>query len=74
MFGGHFLRGQYSSFCVSEMHQIPLAFECNQLNGNLADLWSTELQFSPFCKKINLYNFYVYNRIEIRKIDRNRHY
>ena len=24
------------------------AFECNQLNGNLADLWFTELQFGIF--------------------------
>ena len=65
------MRGRYSSFCVPEMPQIPLAFECNQLNGNLADLWSTELQFSRFCKKINIYNFYVYNRITIRQIYRN---
>ena len=53
--------------------QVPLAlpFECNQPNGNLADLWSTKLQFSRFWKKINIYSFNVYRWIIIRLISVN---
>ena len=41
--------------------QVPFAFEfeCNQPNADLADLWSTELQFGQFWKKINIYNFHM---------------
>ena len=46
--------------CAFWIAQVPFAeFECNQPNADLADLWSTELQFGQFWKKINIYNFHV---------------
>ena len=54
-----------SAFAIT---QIPFAFEYNQLNGNLADWWSTHLQFSHFWKKTNIYSFHVYYQITIWSI------
>ena len=50
---------QQCALCIA---QVPFAlpFDCNQPNDNLGDLWSTQLQFRRFWKKINIYNFYVY--------------
>ena len=31
--------------------QVAFEFECNQRNGNSADLWSTELQIGLFRKR-----------------------